>query len=142
MELLQRLPLPRRLAARVWLFTLPSGLVSFERRQNIPRLPIGRARLLGLPLIAAGLGVILRGRAAGENSPHGSRGIARFRESPAVGGALLLLGGVGLLFRSLTLTTYAMGLALAFARSTIELEEPRLPGREGAGEWDYDDTQV
>ena len=52
MELLQRFPLPRRLSARLWLLTLPSGLLSFERRQRIPRMPIGRGRFLGLGLVA------------------------------------------------------------------------------------------
>ena len=54
MDLLKRLPIPKRLAARVWLLTLPSAVLSFERRQRIPRLPVGRGRLIGLPLAAAG----------------------------------------------------------------------------------------
>ena len=60
MELLQRFPLPRRLSARLWLLTLPSGLLSFERRQRIPRMPIGRGRFLGLGLVAAGGALLFR----------------------------------------------------------------------------------
>ena len=57
MEFLKHFPFPRRLASRVWLLTLPSGLISFERRQSIPKLPIGRGRFVGLLLIAAGAAV-------------------------------------------------------------------------------------
>ncbi len=142
MELLQRLPFPRRLAARVWLLTLPSALLSFERRQRIPRLPIGRGRLLGLGLIATGVAVVLRGRGAGSLPAGGAAGLARLRDRPAVVGGLLALSGVGLLVRSLMLIAYALGLAFAFAREAVDLEEPQLPGR-GAGEdWELDETQV
>jgi len=143
MELLQRLPVPRRLAARVWLLTLPSALVSFERRQRIPRMPIGRGRFLGLALIAGGAAVLLRSRGAGGQSGARSRGLSRFRERPTVGAALLVLSGLGLLLRSLMLTAYALGLALAFARDTVDLEEPQLPRRDAGGDvWEYDETQV
>jgi len=143
MEFLQRLPVPRRLATRVWLFTLPSALVSFERRQRIPRMPIGRGRFLGLALIAGGAAVLLRSRGAGGQPGAGSRGLSRFRERPTVGAALLVLSGLGLLLRSLMLTAYALGLALAFARDTVDLEEPQLPRRDAGGDvWEYDETQV
>jgi hypothetical protein len=142
MELLQRLPVPRRLAARVWLFTLPSALVSFERRQGVPRMPIGRARLLGLPLVAGGAALLLRGWGTVGQRGAASRGLSRLRESPAVGAGLLILSGAGLLLRSLMLTAYAFGLAFAFARHTVDLEEPQLPGRDGGGTWEYDETQV
>ncbi len=143
MELLQHLPVPRRLAARVWLFTVPSAVVSFERRQRIPRMPIGRGRLLGLALIAGGAALLLRGQRAEAQPEAGSRGLSRFQERPAVGGALLALSGVGLLLRSLTLTAYALGLAFAFARDAVDLEELQLPGRDAGGDvWEYDETQV
>jgi hypothetical protein len=143
MEFLQRLSIPRRLAARVWLFTLPSALVSFERRQRIPRMPIGRGRLLGLVLMAGGAALLLRSRGAEGQPGAGSRGLSRIRERPAVGGALLALAGVGVLLRSLMLTAYALGLAFAFARDAVELEEPQLPRTDaGADVWEYDETQV
>ncbi len=59
-----------------------------------------------------------------------------------MGGALLALAGVGVLLRSLVLTAYALGLAFAFARDAVELEEPQLPHRDGADVWEYDETQV
>ncbi len=142
MELLQRLPLPRRLAARLWLLTIPSALLSFERRQRLPKLPIGRGRLAGLLLIAAGVAAVLRGRRLGARSAEPARGLARLRKEPAVVGGLLALAGVGLLLRSLVLIAYALGLGLAFARDAVELEEPRLAGRDGDGSREYDETRV
>ena len=143
MELLQHLPIPRRLAARVWLFTVPSAVVSFERRQRVPRMPIGRGRLLGLVLIAGGAALHLRSRGPEGQPGAGSRGLSRFRERPAVGGALLALTGVGVLLRSLMLTAYALGLAFAFARDAVDLEEPQLPRRDAGGDvWEYEETQV
>jgi hypothetical protein len=143
MEFLQRLSLPRRLATRVWLFTLPSALVSFERRQRVPAMPIGRGRLLGVVLIAGGAALLLRSQSLDRQPGAGSRGLSRFRQRPAVGAALLALSGVGVLLRSIMLTAYALGLAFAFARDAVELEEPQLPRRDAGGDvWEYDETQV
>ena len=142
MELLQRFPLPRRLAARLWLLTIPSALLSFERRQRLPKLPIGRGRLAGLLLIAAGVAAVLGGRRFGARSAEPARGLARLRKEPAVVGGLLALTGVGLLLRSLVLIAYAFGLGLAFARDAVELEEPRLAGQDGDGSREYDETHV
>jgi hypothetical protein len=142
MDLLKHFPLPKRLAARVWLLTLPSAVLSFERRQRIPKLPAGRGRLLGLPLAAAGVAVMLRVRPRAP-ATCAAGGLCRLRDRPAVGGGLLALGGVGVLMRSLTLIAYALGLAAAFSREMVELEDPRLPGGAAPGEpWDYDDTLV
>lgn len=143
MELLQRLPLPRRLAARIWLFTVPSALLSFERRQRIPKMPIGRGRFLGLLLIGSGAALLLRGQQVEERPEVRPRGLSRLGERPAVGGALLALTGVGLLLRSLLLTAYALGLAFALARDAVELEDPQLPRRGAGGDlWECDETQV
>lgn len=143
MELLKRFPLPRRLAARLWLLTLPSALLSFERRQRLPKLPIGRGRLFGLLLLAAGAALAFRGRQDGLSPSEGTGVPARILERPAVAGGLLALTGVGLLTRSLVLIAYAFGLAFAFSRDAVELEEPQLPGRGGgSGSWEYDETSV
>jgi len=142
MQLLQRLPIPKRLAARVWLITLPSAVLSFERRQRIPRLPVGRGRLIGLPLAAAGVAVVLRARRPAP-AACAAGGLCRLRYRPAVGGGLLALGGVGLLMRSLMLIAYVLGLAAAFSRELVELEDARLPGGGAPSEpWDYDETPV
>jgi hypothetical protein len=143
MELLQHLPLPRRLAARIWLFTLPSALLSFERRQRIPMMPIGRGRFLGLLLMGGGAALLLLGQQPAERPEVRPRGLSRLGERPAVGGALVALTGVGLLLRSLLLTAYALGLAFAFARDAVDLEEPQLPRRDAGGDvWEYDEAQV
>ncbi len=143
MEFLKHFPIPRRLASRVWLLTLPSGLISFERRQSVPKLPIGRGRFLGLLLIAAGVAAAVRGRQIGALQERLPARLARFGDRPAVGGGLLALGGVGLLMRSIVLIVYAIGLAVAFARDAVDLEEPQLPGRDSDdGSWEYDESQV
>lgn len=143
MELLKRFPLPRRLAARLWLLTLPSALLSFERRQRLPKLPIGRGRLFGLLLLAAGAALAFRGRRDGPSPSEGTGVPARILERPAVAGGLLALTGFGLLTRSLVLIAYAFGLAFALSRDAVELEEPQLPGRgDGSGSWEYDETAV
>ena len=141
MNLLKHFPIPKRLAARVWLLTLPSAVLSFERRQRVPRLPVGRGRLLGLPLAAAGVAVMLRGRRRAP-AACAAGGLCRLRDRPAVGGGLLALGGVGLLMRSLMLIAYALGLAAAFGRELVELEDPRLPGGAPGEPWDYDETTI
>ena len=141
MDLLKRFPIPKRLAARVWLLTLPSAVLSFERRQRIPRLPVGRGRLIGLPLAAAGVAVVLRARRPAP-AACAAGGLCRLRYRPAVGGGLLALGGVGLLMRSLMLIAYVLGLAAAFSRELVELEDARLPGGAPGEPWDYDETII
>ena len=141
MDLLKRLPIPKRLAARVWLLTLPSAVLSFERRQRIPRLPVGRGRLIGLPLAAAGVAVVLRARRPAP-AACAAGGLCRLRYRPAVGGGLLALGGVGLLMRSMMLIAYVLGLAAAFSRELVELEDARLPGGAPGEPWDYDETII
>ncbi len=143
MEFLKRFPLPRRLAARLWLLTLPSALLSFERRQRLPKLPIRRGRLFGLLLLAAGMALALRGQQTGPPPSERTGVPARFLERPAVAGGLLALTGVGLLTRSLVIIAYAFGLAFAFSRDAVELEEPQLPGHgDGSASWEYDETGV
>ncbi len=143
MELLKRFPLPRRLAARLWLLTVPSALLSFERRQRLPKLPIRRGRFFGLLLLAAGVALALRGRQAGPPPSERTGVPARFLQRPAVAGGLLALTGVGLLTRSLVLIAYALGLAFALSRDAVELEEPQLPGRgDGSVSWEHDEAGV
>lgn len=144
MQLLERLNIPRRLASRLWLLTLPSAVISFERRQQVPPLPIGRGRVAGLALVAVGLAAITAGSRVRRAPQLSKRGVARFQQKPAVGGGLIALTGAAVLLRSTALTAYALALAIAFAMEAIDLEEPQLPGRTPAEDsaWDYTETLV
>ncbi len=126
MRFMERIPLPRRLPARLWLLSLPSALLSFERRQKLPQLPIGRWRLLGLPLIGAG--VLLFAWAWRRPAPRAAENDLRRR--PGTVGGLLVLGGVALLLRSLALGAYSIVIALGANLHFITVEEPR-PGAIG-----------
>ncbi len=124
MKFLERLPIPRRLSSRLWLITLPSALISFERRSDVPRLPAGGLRLLGLPLVAGGLALGLFAHRQPNTSIAYGGPLAPLSRQPATAGGLLALAGVAVLLRSLVLTAYALGLAVAVGTSAVEVEEP------------------
>jgi protein-S-isoprenylcysteine O-methyltransferase Ste14 len=127
MNRLQNLPIPRRLHYRVWLLTLPSALISFERRQKVPKLPIGRWRLTGIPILAAGIGIIVWAtRESGRISYSGPG--SRLTKQPATTGGIVVLAGVALLLRSAVLAGYSAALLLASGTEAITLEEPDLEG--------------
>jgi len=128
MHNLRRLPIPRRLTSHVWLFALPSALISFERRQKVPPLPIGKGRFAGIPLVGAGIGILIwdfankyQGRESQLRGP-----LARLVRKPATVGGIVSLAGVGLLARSTVLTAYAIALLVASETDRIEIEEPDL----------------
>jgi len=123
MRFLERIPLPRRLPARLWLLSLPSALLSFERRQKLPKMPIGRWRLLGLPLM--GVGLLLCVWASRRPAPQTAE--TDLRRRPGTVGGLLVLSGVALLLRSLVLAAYSFAIALGANLNFITVEEPR-PG--------------
>lgn len=131
--MLDRLHLPRRLSSRLWLLTLPSALVSFERRQDFPKLPIGPLRFGGIPLIAAGLAL---GYWAWRN-PKASLGYqgpaSRLASQPSTLAGLLAIAGAGVLLRSTVLTLYALALAVAATTETLEVDEPRPADLLGRG---------
>ena len=123
--MLDRLNLPRRLSPRLWLLTLPSALVSFERRQNVPRLPIGALRFAGIPLIAAGIVLGFwswRNPRSTIQIPGPAQPLA---DQPATIAGLLVIAGAGLLLRSPVLLLYSLGLAVAATTETIAVDEPR-----------------
>ena len=123
--MLDRLNLPRHLSSRVWLFTLPSALISFERRQNVPKLPIGALRYSGVPVILAGLAL---GFWSWRN-PHARIQLTgpaeRLSSQPATLAGLLVICGAGLLLRSPVLVLYSLGLTAAATTDTLEIDEPR-----------------
>jgi hypothetical protein len=122
---LDRLNLPRHLSSRLWLLTLPSALISFERRQNVPKLPIGALRYSGVPVILAGLAL---GFWSWRN-PHSSIQLSgpaeRLSSQPTTLAGLLVIAGAGLLLRSPVLVLYSLGIAAATTTDTLEVEEPR-----------------
>jgi len=123
--MLDRLNLPRRLSSRLWLLTLPSALVSFERRQNVPKLPIGTLRFIGIPLIGAGIAVGFwswRNPRSTIQLPGPAQPLA---EQPAAIAGLLVIAGAGLLLRSPVLLLYSLGLSVAASTETIAVDEPR-----------------
>ncbi len=125
MEFLQRLPLPRRLSSRVWLISLPSALLSFERRQRIPRLPVGKGRFVGIPIAAAGVALAIwawRTPGAAISLP---RPVASFSRRPATLGGVLMLAGLALFLRSAVLALYSLGVAWAANSGAVAVEEPR-----------------
>lgn len=124
MSFLERFPIPKRLSSRVWLLTLPSALLSFERKQKIPPLPIGPARFLGIPLIALGVALSIWATQKPEVSVRYPRRLSRLPSRPATLGGLLALTGAAIFLRSLVLSLYSLGLALAAGSEVITIEEP------------------
>ncbi len=123
--MLDRLNLPRRLSSRLWLLTVPSALVSFERRQNVPKLPIGALRFAGVPLIAAGFVLGFwswRNPRATLQVPGPTQ---RLADQPATIAGLLVIAGAGLLLRSPVLVLYSLGLSFAATTEAIAVDEPR-----------------
>jgi hypothetical protein len=125
MSFLQSLPIPRRISSRVWLLTLPSALVSFERRQGVPKLPIKKARFLGLPLIAVGVALGILGGHSDDAPETSSRNpLSRLSSHPATIGGVLVLGGLSLLLRSTALAVYSIGVTIAASTDAITVEPP------------------
>jgi len=122
MGFLQRV-VPKRLSSRLWLITLPSALISFERHSDPPKLPIGRARYFGFLLIAAGVGLTFREASQDDRTPDATSLIAA---SPATVGGLLALTGVALLLRSLLLALYSVSLTVAAGTGRIAGAAPAV----------------
>ncbi len=125
MSMLRR-PLPRRLSARLWLFTLPSALVSFERRSSVPRLPVGKLRFAGLALIAGGAALAVWGARRPGTTIALARAASPLPRSPLTLGGLAVLAGFALLLRSTILAVYSLGLVIASGTRAVEVEEPEL----------------
>ncbi len=124
MSVLDHVPVPRRLTPRVWLLTLPSALVSFERRQKVPSLPIGPLRFAGVPLIAGGVALAARAWRNPDTSDGLPGPLSSFAAKPATLGGILVLGGVALLLRSTVLAAYSVGVAVAAATDRVTVDEP------------------
>lgn len=115
--------LPRRLSSRLWLITLPSAIVSFDRKAKTPKLPKA-GRILGF--IAGGAGValgIMSLRSPGTKIAYDGP-LAPVGRSPAIAGGLLGLVGAAFITRSTMLLLYALGLTVAAGAEKMEIEEP------------------
>ena len=110
----------------MWLLTLPSALISFERRQKVPKLAIGKWRMSGIPIIGAGLGLIILGtRGEGVQIPYAGPG-SQLTQKPGATGGIFILAGVALLLRSAVLAGYAAALLLGSGTHAVALEEPDI----------------
>jgi hypothetical protein len=127
MSVLERMHMPRHLTSRVWLLTIPTALISFERQQDMPKLPIGVLRFAGLPLVAGGLALAYWAWRHPETTIRYNGPGARLTAQPATVAGLLVIAGAGLLLRSTALTLYALAVAAAAATETVDIDEP-LPG--------------
>jgi hypothetical protein len=99
--------------------------MSFERRQGLPRLPIGPWRFIGLPLIAAGLGLwtCVWRRPGLPALVYRYTGWTR-EPNPGVTAGLMVLGGFALLVRSPFLALYSLALTIAARSHAVTVEEP------------------
>jgi hypothetical protein len=134
MAIFERFGLPRQLPSRLWLITLPSAVVSFEKRSDVPKLPETGSRIVGVVLVAAGAGLAFFSSRQPDTNLSYDGPMAPVARRPAVLGGLLGLAGVAFILRSSALLLYAIGLGAAGGTNQVELEEPSagtLMGRDG-----------
>jgi hypothetical protein len=131
--MLERLPVPRHLSSRVWLLTIPSAIISFERQQAMPQLPIGPFRFAGLPLLVGGLALAVWSWRNPDARIQLAGPAERLTTQPATIAGLLVIAGAGLLLRSTALTLYALALAAAAAAEVVDIDEPRPGNLLGSG---------
>lgn len=127
-----RLGVPRKLSSKLWLITIPSAVVSFERKSDVPKLP-GTGKALGGVLLAVAAVV----GAFSVRSPRTSLAyegpLAPVVQRPATLAGLMGLAGLAFLLRSTSLLLYSAGLAAAGGTGQVALDEPSavtLLGRE------------
>ena len=119
----EHLALPKHLSSRLLLITLPSAVVSFEKRSDMPKLPKA-GRVLGFVLAAAGAALGFMALRRPDTTLAYDGPLAPVARKPATAAGLLGLGGVALVTRSTFLLLYALGLAYAAGTERMSLEEP------------------
>jgi hypothetical protein len=124
MSFIDRIGVPRKLSSRLWLITIPSAVISFERRSDVPKLPGSGSRALGAMLLAAGAGLGLLAMRHSDTSLSYEGPLAPVVRRPATLAGLAGLAGVAFILRSTALLLYSLGLAAAGGSGQIELEEP------------------
>lgn len=130
----ERLGLPKRLSSKLWLITIPSALVSFERRTDVPKLPGPGSRLLGGLLLVAGAGLGFMSMRQPDTSLSYEGPLAPVVQRPALAAGLAGLLGVAFILRSTTLLLYALGMAYAGSSGQMDLEEPTAGTLLGRGD--------
>jgi hypothetical protein len=118
-----RLGVPRKLSSRLWLITLPSAVVSFERRSDVPKLPATGKALGGL-LVAGAAAVGVLAMRSPETKLAYEGPLAPVVTKPATLAGLMGLAGVAFLLRSTSLLLYSAGLAAAGGSGQVALDEP------------------
>ncbi|HEY5638758.1 MAG TPA: hypothetical protein VIW01_01760, partial [Dehalococcoidia bacterium] len=106
MEWLQEhLVVPKHLSSRLWLITLPSAVVSFEKRSDMPKLPKA-GRVLGFALGVAGAALGIMALRRPDTTLVYDGPLAPVARKPATAAGLLGLGAVALVTRSTFLLLY------------------------------------
>ena len=116
--------LPRRLSSRLWLITIPSAVVAFERRSSVPKLPAGPSRILGALFLAAGVGIGIMTTQRPETTIAYEGPLAPVARKPAVLAGLVGMLGVAFLMRSTLLMVYSAAIAIGGGTDRVTLEEP------------------
>lgn len=130
----ERLGFPRQLSSRLWLITLPSALVSFERRTDVPKLPGAGSRALGGLLLAAGVGLGIFSMRQPDTAIAYDGPLAPVVSRPATMAGLAGLAGAAFVLRSTTLLLYSLALAYAGSTGQMTLEEPSAGTLLGRGD--------
>ncbi len=115
---------PRSLSPKLWLITIPSAIVSFERRSDVPKLPAAGSRGIGALLLLGAAGLGLMSARSPETSLAYDGPLAPAVRRPARLAGLLGLAGTAFLLRSTVLLLYSAGLAVAGGTGRVDLEEP------------------
>ncbi len=128
-----RLGVPRKLSPKLWLITIPSAVVSFERRSDVPKLP-GTGKALGGLLLAGAAVVGLFATRSPETKLAYEGPLAPVVSRPATLAGLMGLAGVAFMLRSTTLLLYSAGLAAAGGSGQVALDEPSASTLLGRGD--------
>jgi hypothetical protein len=128
-----RLGVPRKLSPKLWLITIPSAVVSFERRSDVPKLP-GTGKAVGGAMLAGAAVVGMLAMRSPETKLAYGGPMAPVVQKPATLAGLLGLAGVAFLLRSTSLLLYSAGLAAAGGTGQVALDEPSASTLLGRGD--------
>jgi protein-S-isoprenylcysteine O-methyltransferase Ste14 len=116
--------LPKHLSPRLWLITIPSAVVTFDRRSGVPQLPAAPSRIVGALFLAGGVALAVISQQKPEATIAYEGPLAPVARRPAILAGLAALIGVAFLLRSTLLVLYTIALAIAGGTERTTLEEP------------------